>query len=288
MFNFARRWLFERRTFEMISSYRTIMLIHNYFESLKFNEEKETVLIIDSLKEVSEYLGIPASQIHELKGLIEYTYYDMTHYFYSIRCDGRVPEWITENRMQWYLQAMADQVKILKWKTRMFRVPVEDGERTTVMDIGCGLMPFRPLFEQANGMHKLTYIGIDKLPLAETTQCKVTNESIEDLLWQHYPEVVFFGNSLHCFGDAAFILQKILHSTVKEVIIVDYKPKSPQGLLLSYHLDCHTKSWSNPTLESLTKLAEKNNRKLKVTYPSSQHQMIKIGPMIRGSNHYCG
>lgn len=275
MFEFARRWLFERRTFDMISNYRMIMALHSHFESIK---DDESEILTDAVRETIEHLNIPFSQLYRIKGLIEYTYYDMAHYFYSSINNGRVPHWITDNRMRWYLQAMASQVKILKWKTKMFRVPMEDGELTTIMDIGCGLMPFRSLFEQVNGDNKLTYIGVDKLPLDKVTQCKVTNESIDDLLWQHYPEVVFFGNSLHCFGDAAFILQKILHSAVKEVIIVDYKPRSPQGLLLSYHLDCHTKSWSNPTIESLNELAKRNNRKLKVTYPSSQHQMVKIGP----------
>jgi hypothetical protein len=163
----------------------------------------------------------------------------------------------------------------------MFKVPMEAGERTTIMDIGCGLMPFRSLFEQANGENKLTYVGVDKLPLADIVQYTVTNDNIKDLLFQQYPDVVFFGNSFHCFIDAIFILEKIFQSPVKEIIIVDYRSRSLQGLLLSYHLDCHTNSWSNPTLESLTKLAEKNNRKLKVTYPSSQHQMVKIGPIVK-------
>jgi hypothetical protein len=180
----------------------------------------------------------------------------------------------------WYQRAMADQVTSLKWRTRTFKIHTNHTDVVTILDIGCGLKPFKQLFVKANKKGFLRYIGLDKSALHISEKIKVSADNICAILDEYTPDTVFFGNSLHCLSDSTFVLTEILNRPeVKDIIIVDYRSESIHGLTLSYHLSQHTDNWSNPSMEAIMRLAENSKRKVRILHPSSQHQMIKIGPM---------
>lgn len=277
MLKSVRRWLCEHRLYDISSDYRVVMMLHQWYHEV----EQEEVPLSKWLPEIVKPLGVPEFiGFFSMKALMEYTYYDMAHYFYLSHGNGRVPEWVTENRMRHYHKAMEEQVKLLKWKTRKFRIHTNKVEATTLLDIGCGLMPFKQLFIKANAGACINYVGIDKCDLPDVLNEKISDENIGTLLDLYKPETVFFGNSLHCFSCSPYLLSIILEqSEIQDIIIVDYRPNSMVGRTLSFHLKSHTSDWSNPSNQLFTNMAKNHHRKVHFSYPSSQHQMIHFGPV---------
>jgi len=277
MFGINRRSKYEHRFYDMVSYYKMVCFLH---QAIISNDDSSVVN--DTKDNLCRYFGISLKTLLvDMHNLIEYTYFDMAHYFYSQRGNCRVPDWVTENRMEHYLGAMAEQVSLLKWKTGAFYHKVSYPGKITILDIGCGLMPFKSIFKEANKKVPLfDYVGIDKSPIPETTQWTVTTTNIEQILDIYFPDVVFFGNSLHCFSAFKSILTTILNPKyrVKGVMIVDYDPDSNQGLTLAYHLSQHTHDWSEPSVYALRELAKIGNRKFTITKVSLQHVMYKFGP----------
>lgn len=267
MFNGNR---FSAKLYSVLSDYRIIPLIHEYFKyEAALGEEDPTRVAMERIFSDAEI-----EQLRTVKNWIAYTIMDLGHYMYASRNDGKVPKWVTETRMVHYHRAMAEQVSILDWKKKPFIVPKKCN---MVLDIGCGLSPFRPLFEKYN-KHDVQCIGVDKCSVSNQIITEVRTDNIEDLLTTAYPNVVFFGNALHCFDEPLTLLRRILaFSSVKMIIVIDYEPTSSQGITLGYHLSRHTNVSKEITKSNyLSLLSPYINISVKIGKASQQHYYVKV------------
>lgn len=272
-----KRDKFTAKIYNLLSNYRLVAAMEEFILCLESGTSVEDHLhkAISGIFTEEEY-----NHLREIDNWIKYTLLDLGHYMYSIRNGGRVPGWLTEKRMGYYHRAMAEQVNILNWKKKAFRL---SRKHKTILDMGCGLSPFSKLFRKYNS-HKIEIVGVDKRPIAKNIVSEITHDSENSkrLLNLAKPDVVFFGNSLHCFDSPERILINFFcYKSVKEVIIIDYKANSPQGISLGFHLSRHTSHGGGFGKEKVIETFERptsgrTDISIKTGEASQQHYFIKI------------
>lgn len=254
----------ENKIYDLFSLYRMIPLIIQLCESKKQSEVEEQLTVL-----LARYFS--TEDIPRLKEWAMYTLYDMAHYFYSNTGNEKVPNWITEERMKHYHAAMYEQVACLKWNLQIFKVPAGNPP-THVLSVGCGLKPFEVLFNEANSKNLPQYIGIDKRYTGVANVNYMNAKNAADVITQYKADVVFFGNALHCLGDAYEVLKiAIQHMHVCGVIVIEYSPMSVQGLTFEHHLQLHSDHGTKITESQLQEVAASCNVKMRVERASSQH-----------------
>lgn len=262
---------FHQKIYELLSDYRTIFLLKDFLDGNLRTAEHLNLKKIFSKEEID--------RLKMCSNWINYTIYDVVHYFY-LSIGKKVPQNITNKRMSYYPQAMAEQVKILTWKDWIFHL---DLSMTSIMDIGCGLCPFTELFNIYNPQ-QLSMIHVDKRKYNvcdyPILSYNVNASNISKLINKNPVDVVFFGNSLHCFENQLEILRKIVEDTeVKQIVIIDYSSKSSQGVSLDYHLFHHTSVGYVIYPEVILKVFKFDPNIFSIEYDntvSSQHYGIKI------------
>lgn len=200
-------------------------------------------------------IDIP-EMIEAHKDWICYTFHDMLYYYHKIEMFGLGVEAADEERMKYYLPAMAEIVNspLIEWRHGIFSTGIE---HSVILDVGCGLFPFLKLFRRDN-TGNIYYLGVDKRDIdiepvrsaaPERVMPKLYRMGIEEYLksrlpyimrWKERIDTVFFGNSFHCLPDAKKILQRIARlPNVTKIMILEFAPQSTLNFMFDFHMYMH-------------------------------------------------
>lgn len=224
------------KIYSIFSDFRYMFMIWDYLNG-RLNREQLEILKEFFTEEELVYLL-------KIQNWLLYNIYDILHYFYKTS-QKTIPEWVTRNRMYYYPKAMSEQVEILDWDNWIFQLKSNDCK---ILDIGCGLSPYKSLFAETNKNTNFTYIGVDKRSYVEYDnkadsfiKSNVSCDNINNLLLSIKPNMVFFGNSIHCFEKPLELLHIIIYNKfVEEIVIIEYTDSVINGKTFPYHLSIHT------------------------------------------------
>ncbi|MBW8002635.1 MAG: hypothetical protein FVQ80_11540 [Planctomycetes bacterium] len=235
------------------------------------------------------------------KAWIQYVLMDMAFYANKISdsagtTNAKTLELMREDA---YLERMREQQKFLSWDTNAFYMPLVGCEHETdpkrvlrtLLDIGCGYVPYADLFGKANPDRIATYYGIDKRYVKDSIdfaslqntfdlriiKADVTDPVSDDQWKDRRPSVLFFGESLHCFSGPLTWLNHFIKkmSSVKIVMILELDNKAELGCGFDFHMLMHSGT-RTITAEDMSYFAMELSAELLTMRASSQHIMYKL------------
>jgi len=227
--------------------------------------------------------------IDKNKNWIMYSLLDMGFYVNDL-----VPfDDVEKARMEAYPHRMAEQAKFLRWFEGGFTLPIQCLPDAKILDIGCGTMPYTGLFDvhnQAGSVNK--YLGLDKkdmrpfLPEGEIIkpynimfeQLDICTADIRNIVY--HPDVIFFGESLHCLCIPIPTLKKLCDyfgDTLKVMMFLEPNLNTQSGLSTAFpfHMKLHADGMfvNTKTISNIAMLLGMNMSKREA---SSQHTMYVL------------
>ena len=217
--------------------------------------------------------------------MLDMAYYAFKHAGRLDTAEGRMME---RGRKARYHQRMQDQFETLEWEPECFDIPQES---IRLLDVGCGLMPYRHLLADANAGRINRYFGLDKqgfengpYMLSDSGMAALAiradvDEVTDDAEWRDTKAtVLFFAESLHCFEDPLTVLENMVVKlqTVKDILVLDVAEESCLGMGMDYHMRAHG-CFGKIDLEHIKMFAKKLDAKdVGTQSPSSQHNLYRI------------
>ena len=273
----------EQFLYNALTSYRIVPLLH----AIVNNKHTDSAIVgkacialhkalvsagyTDKTSEVFEVL-------HKYEEWIRYTLDDFRYYADFLH-------YLPVSVSLHYLKAMEEQVTggLLNWDWQAFRTMLGG---PIVLDVGCGRVPYLGLFREANNGW-IHYTGLDKREQDPTIRIPsnmqysfLTADATGDLeaatglLFD--VNVLFWGNSLHCFTEPAKLVQKFLEACpkVQTILILEPTPGSALEFAFSFHMEIHKKgsvSWDRMLSPVPTREWEQE-----AIPASSQHTMYRF------------
>jgi len=308
---------FETFVCELLTSYRWVPLLA-CLANLKTREDVRIIAWLDLVKLIKG-LGFSQEKeelyennirefIHRNRSWINYTMADFLHYVNKLLPDNREIGGEVY-RMSLYHDRMHDQFNFLQWNIDAFLEAGFGGEgELEMLDLGCGTMPYIELFRMANvegPPSRLSgYTGVDKRTVSERRLEEILeNYNSETLNVEFFisdvfddvpnriearvldffesvqPNVLFFGESLHCMSTPKYTLSKLLKLLPKIERISVLEPNLDNMEGLSQAFPFHMKLHANGLFvnsKTLSCMATNLGFNMRAVEASSQHTMYHL------------